>query len=147
VFDIHDSIGYNFKFTELQACIGIEQMKKLPTRVERKKEILMRYKDNLNNQINIKFFKQDLNYTTPWFIDIIAEKRDGLINYLKSNNIGSRLMYPPINKQKAYNVVGEHPISNIIGDKGLWLPSANQLTNDTIDDICNVINRFYQNHL
>ena len=28
--DIHDSIGYNFKFTELQACIGIEQMKKLP---------------------------------------------------------------------------------------------------------------------
>ena len=39
--DIHDSIGYNFKFTELQACIGIEQMKKLPTRVERKKEILM----------------------------------------------------------------------------------------------------------
>jgi perosamine synthetase len=145
--DIHDSIGYNFKFTELQACIGIEQMKKLPTRVERKKEILMRYKDNLNNEINIMFFKQDLNYTTPWFIDIIAEKRDELINYLKSNNIGSRSMYPPINKQKAYSVGGEHPISNIIGEKGLWLPSANQLTNDTIDDICNVIKMFYQNHL
>ena len=30
--DIHDSIGFNFKFTELQACIGIEQMKKLPNR-------------------------------------------------------------------------------------------------------------------
>ena len=28
--DIHDEIGFNFKFTELQACIGIEQMKKLP---------------------------------------------------------------------------------------------------------------------
>lgn len=36
--DVHDSIGYNFKFTELQACIGIEQMKKLPARVERKKK-------------------------------------------------------------------------------------------------------------
>ena len=107
----------------------------------------MRYKDNLNNEINIMFFKQDLNHTTPWFIDIIAEKRDELINYLKSNNIGSRSMYPPINKQKAYSVGGEHPISNIIGEKGLWLPSANQLTNDTIDDICNVIKMFYQNHL
>lgn len=28
--DVHDSIGYNFKFTELQAVIGVEQMKKLP---------------------------------------------------------------------------------------------------------------------
>ena len=42
--DVHDEIGYNFKFTELQACIGIEQMKKLPFRVERKKEILKIYK-------------------------------------------------------------------------------------------------------
>ena len=37
--DIHDYIGYNFKFTDIQACIGIEQMKKLPYRIERKKEI------------------------------------------------------------------------------------------------------------
>jgi len=36
--DIHDEIGFNFKFTELQACIGIEQMKKLAWRVERKKK-------------------------------------------------------------------------------------------------------------
>ena len=30
--DIHDTIGYNFKFTDLQACVGIEQMKKLDRR-------------------------------------------------------------------------------------------------------------------
>ena len=32
--DIHDEIGFNFKFTELQACVGIEQMKKLPAAVK-----------------------------------------------------------------------------------------------------------------
>lgn len=36
--DVHDSIGFNFKFTELQACIGIEQMKKLDGRVSRKRK-------------------------------------------------------------------------------------------------------------
>ena len=45
--DIHDSIGFNFKFTELQACVGLEQMKKLPSRVERKKEIWLKYKEQL----------------------------------------------------------------------------------------------------
>ena len=47
--DIHSSIGYNFKFTELQACLGIEQMKKLPYRVERKKEIYKFYVENLKD--------------------------------------------------------------------------------------------------
>ena len=38
--DIHDSIGFNFKFTELQACIGIEQMKKLPNRIILKRKFI-----------------------------------------------------------------------------------------------------------
>ena len=38
--DIHDSIGWNFKFTDMQAVVGNEQMKKLPWRVERKKKFL-----------------------------------------------------------------------------------------------------------
>ena len=42
--DIHETIGYNFKFTDIQAILGIEQMKKLEWRVERKKEIYLQYK-------------------------------------------------------------------------------------------------------
>ena len=142
--DIHDEIGFNFKFTELQACIGIEQMKKLPVRVERKKEILKKYQKLLQNVKEIKFFNQDLDYTTPWFIDCLADSREALINHLKVNNIGSRVMYPPINKQLAYNIEGRHPVSNIIGEKGLWLPSSVQLTNEQIKYICNEILDFYQ---
>ena len=45
--DIHDSIGYNFKFTELQACLGVEQMNKLEWRIRRKKDIYSLYKQKL----------------------------------------------------------------------------------------------------
>jgi perosamine synthetase len=141
--DIHDSIGYNFKFTELQACIGIEQMKKLPARVERKKAILRRYIKGLEGVKAISLFGQDLDNTTPWFIDCLADNRDELVSFLKEKGIGSRVMYPPINKQKAYAIAGKHPIANLVGKKGLWLPSAVQLTDGEIDRICAEITSFY----
>lgn len=141
--DIHNSIGYNFKFTDLQAVIGIEQMKKLNWRVERKKEILQIYQRELSGISEIKFFKQDLNFTTPWFIDALVEKRIALMEHLKNMGIGSRVMYPPINKQKAYSIDGEFPVSNIVGEKGLWLPSSSQLTDDEIRMVCQGIAAFY----
>jgi perosamine synthetase len=142
--DIHDSIGYNFKFTELQACIGIEQIKKLTVRVKRKKEIWTRYFANLIDTTSIKLFDHNLKYTTPWFIDAIADNRQALINHLKARGIGTRVMYPPINKQKAYQIKGDYFVSYEIGDKGIWLPSAVQLKNSDIDRICKEINKFYK---
>ena len=142
--DIHDSIGYNFKFTELQACLGIEQMKKMKFRVQRKKEIAQRYEKNLKSIKGLKLFAHDFENTVPWFIDCLAEKRTELQTYLKEKNIGTRIMYPPINKQLAYAVAGEHPVSALIGEKGLWLPSATQLTDQEIDYITTEIINFYE---
>jgi len=142
--DVHDMIGFNFKFTDLQGVVGVEQMKKLQWRVDRKKEILNRYQENLKDVKQVKFFDQDLEKTTPWFIDILVENRDELQTFLKENNIGTRVMYPPINMQKAYSVEGEHPVSELVGKNGLWLPSASQLHDDEIDDITKIIRKFYR---
>ncbi len=142
--DIHDEIGYNFKFTELQACIGIEQMKKLPFRVERKKEILKIYQRLLKSIRQVHFFEQDLDNTTPWFIDCIVKDRERLQLHLKENNIGTRVMYSPITHQKAYGISGEYPIAELVGSGGLWLPSATQLSDNDIIFICNSIIDFYE---
>ena len=142
--DIHDEIGYNFKFTELQACIGIEQMKKLPKRMERKKEIWKIYKEQLKTLKQLKLFDHNLKHTTPWFIDSLVENREELIQYLKLKNIGTRVMYPPLNKQKAYNIDLDSPVCYEVDHKGLWLPSSVQLTDDEIFYICNTIKAFYK---
>jgi perosamine synthetase len=142
--DIHDSIGYNFKFTELQACIGIEQMKKLTSRVIRKKEIWSRYSKNLKNIEGVRLFDHNLDYTAPWFIDAIVQKREYLIAHLNSAGIGTRVMYPPINKQLAYQNPEEFINSNHVGLNGLWLPSSVQLSNAEIDKICDTIIKFYK---
>ena len=141
--DIHQSVGYNFKFTDLQACVGIEQMKKLKQRVERKKKVLLRYRQALSAVESVKFFDQDLMNTTPWFIDILCERRADLQQHLKETGIGSRVMYPPINRQEAYQRAGNHPVSELVGSKGLWLPSSSQLTDQQIDTVCASIAKFY----
>ena len=75
--------------------------------------------------------------------DVRVENREALMAWLKNNNIGSRIMYPPINKQEAYNIEGEYEVSNQIGESGLWLPSSSKLTNEQIDYICKKIQEFY----
>ena len=141
--DIHETIGYNFKFTDIQAILGIEQMKKLEWRVERKKEIYLQYKKQLKNLEQVKFFEQDLECTTPWFIDCIVDDRQSLINELIGHSIGTRTMYPPINSQNAYGISGDYPVSNFIGNNGLWLPSSSKLSDKQIDYICEKIKFFY----
>lgn len=141
--DIHESIGFNFKYTDLQACIGIAQMGKLESRVLRKKQIWERYKELLSEVFQIKLFPHNLEFTAPWFIDSLVENRDGLVKHLKEREIGTRPMYPPINSQGAYNRKGAYPISENIGTNGLWLPSFVQLSNQEIEMVCNSIAGFY----
>jgi len=142
--DIHDEIGYNFKFTDLQACVGIEQMKKLKKRIKRKKILFDTYRHELEDIKEVELFTHNLETTAPWFIDCLVLSRSKLMNYLFEAGIGTRVMYPPINNQQAYQYAGQFPVSNLIGRKGLWLPSSVQLTVKDVKRICSAIKEFYK---
>ena len=65
------------------------------------------------------------------------------MEYLRGCGIGTRKMYPHINKQVAYSLPGSFPNSELIGEKGLWLPSFVQISDDEIQFIANAIRDFY----
>ena len=142
----HPTIGYNFKFTEFQAAIGIAQMKKLPKRIIKKKEMFKKYHDLLCNVKGISFVKTDLNKITPWMIDFILDsknKKNKLINHLEKNRIETRIFYPPIHRLKPYKDLDKnYSNSSDLSDKGLWLPSSVTLENKEIDFICRKIKYF-----
>jgi len=124
--------------------VGLAQMRQLPGRIERKKEIWRRYAEGLAGIPGILLFAHDLSLCTPWFIDCRAERREALAAHLKAQGIGTRTMYPPIHQQKAYALPGQHPVAEEIGRSGLWLPSMIQLTDAQIERICQSIRSFYQ---
>ncbi len=141
--DVHDFFGFNFKFTDIQAVIGIEQMKKIRVRISKKKMIFRKYKQFLMCNKNIQILDNPLKDTAPWFVEIIAKNRTNLVKYLKNFNINTRLMYPSINSQKIYKCRGDFPISEMIAKEGLWLPSSIDLKKTDIKNICERINDFY----
>lgn len=136
--------GWNFKFTDIQAIIGIEQMKKLEWRVNRKKEIGKLYESLLSELSEIEFIPTNYDNTTPWFVDILVEDRVGLQGYLKENGIGSREFYPPLHCEPVYGYDGNYPTTVDVSRKGLWLPSSSKLTNDEVFRVCECIKSYYR---
>lgn len=136
--------GWNFKFSDFQAVIGIEQMKKLPQRVERKKEMGRLYDRLLSGICGVELIKTNYENTSPWFFDILCDRRDELKAYLKEHGVGSREFYPPLHSEPAYGYNHlDFPIAQEISKKGLWLPSSIRVTDEQIKYVCGCIKAFY----
>ncbi len=138
--DVHNYLGYNFKITDMQSILGLEQLKDINLRIRKKKAIFVRYKNNLKNNSKIKFFDVEKN-ETPWSVDIYLKDVSKLKKILKKNKILTRYVYPPLNSQKIYKNFKNLPISSYYCNRGLWLPSSLDLKNQEIDKICKLINK------
>jgi len=143
--DIHDEIGWNFKFTDLQAVFGIEQMKKLPHRIERKRHIWRVYRKLLKDVKGMEFLEADLNEFTPWFMEVFVDDPGKIRDYLKQRGIGTRLIYPPVHSQKIFNhIKGSFKNTDLMCQKGLWLPSSAFLKDEDIRGICAEIKKYFK---
>ena len=142
----HIVIGYNFKFTEFQAAIGIAQMRKLPGRISHKKRMFELYRENLSSVKGIEFIETDLKDVIPWFNDILLPNqkiRDALIDNLQESGIGSRICYPPIHELVPYSQIKGNVDNSIeVSRRGVWLPSSSFLTDEDILRVCEQIKKF-----
>jgi len=139
--DNFEVFGINLKFTDLQAVIGIEQMKKMDYRVNRIREIYNLYYKHLKDVVHMK--KPLSNEWIPWFIDIYTDKRSELVQFLKQHKISSRPTYGEINKTKVYYNKEIFPNSNYVSSYGLFLPSYITITDEDILYVCKIINLFF----
>ncbi len=136
--------GWNFKFSDFQGIIGIEQMKKLSSRVKRKKEMGKLYDILLKDIPGVELIPTNYEDTAPWFFDILCERREELQSFMKDNGVGTRPFYPPLHAEPAYGYIDQHfPVTEEIAYKGLWLPSSIFITDDQIRYICEKVKEFY----
>lgn len=135
--DNFETFGMNFKFTDLQAVICLEQMKKLDWRVLRMREIYDLYYYNLKDCYEMR--EPLSGEWIPWFVDIYVDNREEVIKYLKKHKINTRPVYREINKTNIYYSEKEFKNSKNICERGLFLPSYIDITNDQIKYICNLL--------
>ena len=119
-------------------------MKKLPGRIARKKEMGKLYDSLLANVPGVELVPTNYEDTSPWFFDILCERREELQAFLKEKGVGSRIFYPPLHAEPAY---GYHelsfPVTEEVSRKGLWLPSSVFLTDGQVRYVCDLIKEFY----
>lgn len=142
--DIHYSIGYNFKFTNLQAAVGLAQLGYLQSRLQRMREIYRGYAARLSDMPGFSLPGFDIEAgESPQWTDAIVEHRDELDRVLASRDIHCRKFWHPIHTQAPYRQGDEHfPNSTRIAPHALWLPSAFTLTDEDVTEVSEQIRRF-----
>lgn len=147
----HKSIGFNFMFTEMQAAIGNEQLKKLNKIIKKKKLIYEYYKKNLSSIKNITFKNPSKNCTPVyWFTNIFTKDKKKLVKYLNMKSIQTRDAFYPLNLQPCFkntnlvkNINKEFPVSKKIYKTCVSLPSSYSLTKKEQDLVIKNIKKFY----
>ena len=142
--EVYEMFGLNLKYTDIQAVIGIEQMKKLPERIVRMREIYDLYYNELHTICHM--IPPPNAEWIPWFIDIFIEDRDSLGEFLQKHNIQTRITYPQLHKLPMYSILYDNAkfvSSEYFSTKGLFLPSHTLLTNADIKYICSIIRLYY----
>ena len=144
----HQIVGYNLRFNEIQAAIGIKQLEKLPGWNETRRKIAQAYNEALDNLVVVPI--EELWAKRVYHMYVIrTEKRNKLREFLKENGISTGIHYPtPITKQPAMtDTLGQtHAFKNseLAARTVLSLPLHPQLTTNEIEYVCAKINKFFK---
>jgi dTDP-4-amino-4,6-dideoxygalactose transaminase len=143
----HEIMGRNSRLDTIQAAVLRVKLRNLDNNNQKRRILANKYLEFLKDTPGIILPSVQPECTPVWHLFVIRVKngnREKLQQFLKTNGVDTIIHYPiPIHKQEAYKVPGNHPVSNLVGEKGLWLPSAAQLTNEEIEFICDNILQYY----
>jgi len=143
----HDTIGYNYRLTNIACAIGLAQLERSNDLLLRKRQIADYYKEKFENT-NYHFHQEvSGTYHSYWMCSILINKdkfgkntRDKLRNHLDSKGIETRpLFYPVHTMPMHYSKYEMHKISEDIGRRGINLPSYPDLTEEQLEYICESI--------
>ena len=152
----YSHFGYNLKVTDLQAAVGVEQLKKFPSFIERRKHNWTRLHAALEDiQDKIILPEPAENSDPSWFAFLISVRpetgldRNDVTKYIESKNVQTRLLFsgniikqPCFNEIRgtdAYRVIGNLENSDFVVNNTFWVGVYPGMTDAMIDYMAQVI--------
>ena len=130
-------LGFNFRFTDVLASIGLAQLSLIDQRVEKLLSLYEHYVEGVSGT-NLKIIPMDLEHgEVPLYVECVVDMaRNDWTRYLDSCDIDTRPFYPSIHRAPYLGTFEKkYPNSLEFEKRGLYLPSGpcQPLTNA---DIC-----------
>lgn len=155
---VYSHFGYNLKVTDMQAAIGVSQLKKLPKFIEKRKENYKKLYEGLKELERFLILPEPTKNTEPsWFGFPVTLKentkydRNNLIKFLEERKIGTRLLFAGnILKQPLftettvdYRVVGDLKNTDLVMNNTFWIGLWPGIDNNQIQYILQKFKEFY----
>ena len=139
----HTRLGYNYRLSDINCALGIEQIKRLPQFLAQRAQVAAWYDEIIAEECPqlIKLCKPEADCTRSWFVYVVQipyeyseEQRNDLIYYLRSKGIGCNQYFPPIHLQPFYYELGyrrgDFPITELVGSHSFSIPFFNKLSKE-----------------
>lgn len=140
----HDSVGYNYRMSNVLAAIGIAQLETIDERIAQKRKTHDQYQNTLQN-FNITFVDEipETRYNR-WLTNVLFENEEQVLKVsqiLLNQRIECRRLWKPLHTQafcSSFEYFGNEMSGNFY-KKGLSLPSGIGLLENEVNDICDLI--------
>ena len=141
-------LGFNYRITDIQAALGISQIKKVDSFKKRRIDIINKYNDALSNLDWLKIPLRDSGstcfhlYTVQIEFEKIGKSRKDVMIELRNKNIGTQVHYIPVHLQPYYRdnygyKKGDFPIVENYYSKTLSLPLYPGMSDLDVDYVIN----------
>ncbi|MGL5379599.1 DegT/DnrJ/EryC1/StrS family aminotransferase [Clostridium sp.] len=154
----HLEIGYNYRMSNVSAGIGRGQLTVLKDRVEKKKYIFEKYKEEFKDIKEIEMMPIKNYGESNYWLSVITIKEDSkikptdLIEALEKENIEARHIWKPMNLQPVFyeyefyshNEDGVISVGEDIFNRGLCLPSDTKMTDLDIHKVSKIVKNLFR---
>ena len=148
----HDDLGWNYRLTNIQAALGLSQLKNIKNTIRKKMEIGNYYYEKLkfNNNIQILPPFNSFSKNIYWVVGILIKNKKmtalNLSKKLLKFGIETRPFFWPMHQQSIFKKLKlfknqNYPNSTYLSKYGLYVPSYFLLKKKEINKISNVINK------
>lgn len=118
-----ETLGFNFRFNDVLASIGIVRLRNIDDKIKKIKKIYQLYENSICDLKSIKIVPINVDTgEVPLYIEVLSSDRSRLIDYLYTKGIETRTFYPDLNSAKYLKTNNRFPNSKIFSDCGFVLP-------------------------
>lgn len=136
-------LGFNFRFTDIQASIGIAQLNRLKEKIDRVKAIYARYLSVMHELPFLKFIPVNMEAgEIPLYIEVLCSQRDKIMRFLAEQGIQTRPFYPDLDTAGYFGRFEEFPNARLFGEQGVFLPCGPAQNLENIDYVIDVLRKY-----